>query len=397
MSTEWKPGLDGVVAARTSLTQIDGTEGRLFICGYPMKELAPAASFEETIYLLWNGRLPDHDELRQFTQQIAGHRKLPAQVHRVLQEAATRQLSPMQAVRQGIDAMPTDEDNERLPAVLVGAAPTIVATYWRLLNGFELSDPKRHTAHAATFLSVLHGRQATQMEARALETYLNTMIDHGLNASTFTARVITSTRSDLKSAVVGALGALKGPIHGGAPQPVLQMLQQIGSPDQVEPYLRDILERGERIMGFGHREYRVRDPRAQILADAWSTLAGHDFNTDRVDEASRPDVSSPTGEPPQSLDDPLRQIALEVERQAPALLDEYKPGRNLRTNAEFYTALLLHRLGIAPELFTAVFAVSRIAGWIAHAMEQRQVDRIFRPASEYCGPSQRRWLPVEDR
>ncbi len=210
-------------------------------------------------------------------------------------------------------------------------------------------------------------------QSRALETYFNTVVDHGLNASTFAARVIISTRSDLVSAIVGAIGALKGPLHGGAPAPALDLVFEIGSPERAEPYLRAKLERGERLMGFGHRVDRTRDPRAEVLSAA----------AERLYRAAG--------------DMKLYELAKEVERTAVRLLAEYHPGRGLRTNVEFYTALLLHGLGLPKELFTPTFALSRAAGWIAHCAEQRRQNRLIRPASEYSGTRDRAWVPIAAR
>jgi citrate synthase len=214
---------------------------------------------------------------------------------------------------------------------------------------------------------MLSGDAPDAERVRGLETYLNTVVDHGLNASTFTARVITSTGSDLVSAVVGALGALKGPLHGGAPGPALDMVFEIGDPSRAEAVLRKKLDAGEKLMGFGHRVYKVRDPRAEVLARA----------------AER--MFTRTG------DMGLYNLVRSVEAEALRLLEEYKPGRRLQTNVEFYTALLLHGLGLGVELFTPTFAVSRVSGWIAHALEQRAANRIIRPQSEYVGPRGRTW------
>ncbi|MCA3747784.1 MAG: citrate synthase/methylcitrate synthase, partial [Rubrobacter sp.] len=208
---------------------------------------------------------------------------------------------------------------------------------------------------------------------RALETYLNTVVDHGMNASTFAARVIISTRSDMVSAVAGAVGALKGPLHGGAPGPALEVVFEIGTAERAEEVLRGRLERGERLMGFGHRVYKVRDPRADVLAEATELLYGS------------------------GGDRGLYELALHVERTALRLLEEYKPGRNLQTNVEFYTALLLHGLGLPAGLFTPTFAVSRVAGWIAHCMEQQEQGRLIRPRSVYTGEKGRRWVPIGER
>ena len=215
---------------------------------------------------------------------------------------------------------------------------------------------------------MLDGKVPSPARLRALETYLNTVIDHGLNASTFTARVIASTGSDLVSAVTGAIGALKGPLHGGAPRPALDMVFAIGDASRAEAFLRNKLESGERLMGFGHRVYKVRDPRADVLAAAAELL----FTSGEADRK-------------------LYELARAVESVAIRLLDEYKPGRNLRTNVEFYTALLLHGIGLDVSRFTPTFAISRVAGWVAHALEQRRANRLIRPQSVYVGPRGRRW------
>src|SRR6185503_11008509 len=227
--------------------------------------------------------------------------------------------------------------------------------------------PRRELGHAANFLYMLSGEMPDAERVRALETYLNTVIDHGLNASTFTARVITSTGSDLVSAVVGAIGALKGPLHGGAPGPALDMVFEIGDASRAEAFLRRKIEAGEKLMGFGHRVYKVRDPRADVLAAAAERLYTR------------------------AGDMTLYTLARDVERTALRLLEEYKPGRRLQTNVEFYTALLLHGLDLDVELFTPTFAISRVSGWIAHALEQRAANRLIRPRSEYIGPRDRRW------
>ena len=220
---------------------------------------------------------------------------------------------------------------------------------------------------------MLSGEVPAAERVRGLEAYLNTVVDHGLNASTFTARVIASTGSDLVSAIVGAIGALKGPLHGGAPGPALDMVFEIGDASRAESVLRKKIEAGEKLMGFGHRVYKVRDPRADVLATA----------AERLFE--------------RGADRSLYELARSVEKVALRLLEEYKPGRRLQTNVEFYTALLLHGLGLEVPLFTPTFAISRVAGWIAHALEQRRTNRLIRPQSVYNGPRDRRWTPIERR
>jgi citrate synthase len=365
-----KAGLEGVVAATTRLSEVNGERGELTIAGFPVVELAQHATFEETVWLLWHGELPRVEELQSFHAQLAAARDLPKDVIALLRASAAADLDPMDALRIAAGALSlASADAVRLVASL----PTIAAAYWRLRRSQEPIAPRRDLGHAANLLYMLSGEAPDAERVRALETYLNTVVDHGLNASTFTVRVITSTGSDLVSAVVGGLGALKGPLHGGAPGPALDMVFEIGSADRAEAVLREKLARGERLMGFGHRVYKVRDPRADVLAAAAERLftrAG-DMN--------------------------LYRLAREVESVALRLLEEQKPGRRLQTNVEFYTALILHGLGFDVSLFTATFAVSRVAGWIGHAFEQQRANRLIRPQSEYVGPRGRTWMPIEMR
>ena len=370
MTVAIEEGLEGVVAARTRLSGIDGEEGRLWLGGFPVEELAPKACFEETVHLLWNGELPGRGQLGQFQGRMSGW-TLPGGTRSLIEAAAAAGQRPIDVLRLALDSL-SIEDSEA-DVTLAGATPVIVAAVSRSMEGRPVVQPDPGLRLAANFLYMLTGRRPTEARARALDTYLNTMVDHGMNASTFTARVITSTRSDLKSAVVGALGALKGPLHGGAPEPALAMLQAIGVPGRAEPFIRNLLERGERLMGFGHREYKVRDPRAAVLAHAAEDLC-----------AARGEAG-------------LLDLAGTVEAEAVRLLAEYKPGRRLFANAEFYTAVLLHELGVPPGLFTCTFAVSRMAGWIAHCREQEATGRIFRPQSEYVGRGDGEWVALEER
>ena len=380
MASAYVPGLQGVVAARTRLSRVDGRKGELVIAGYALEELAGRVRFEELVFLLWNDRLPNARELETFRAELASLRDLPAITRQVLEAAAAQKLPAMDALRMAAGTLSVRTDSETVPEgtyrdalVSVARFATIVASYGRLLTGEGPIAPHHGLSHAANYLYMLKGTRPSAARTRALETYLNTVIDHGLNASTFTARVIVSTESDLISAIVGAIGALKGPLHGGAPGPALDMVFEIGEAGEAEAFIRAKLERGERLMGFGHRIYKVRDPRADVLSRAAEEL----FRSDG-------DVQ-------------LYELAREVERVALGLLDEYKPGRNLRTNVEFFTALVLHGLGIPVDLFTPTFAVSRVAGWTAHCLEQLGANRIIRPESEYTGESDRRWVPLERR
>jgi len=357
-------GLEGVVAATTGLSEVDGERGELIIGGYPVGELAENATFEETTWLLWHGQLPTPKELDAFRAELAGQRALPPAALALLREAARAKVDPMDALRMaaGTISLVTTE----APGI-VARCPTIVAAYWRLGQGQEPIAPRSDLGHAANYLYMLSGEPPVPERVRGIETYLNTVVDHGLNASTFTARVITSTGSDLVSAVTGAIGALKGPLHGGAPGPALDMVFEIGDASRAEAVLRKKIESGEKLMGFGHRVYKVRDPRADVLAAAAERMftRGGDMS--------------------------LYRLARSVEATAIRLLEEYKPGRRLQTNVEFYTALLLHGLGLEVPLFTPTFAISRVSGWIAHAFEQKRANRIIRPQSEYSGPRNLKW------
>jgi citrate synthase len=360
-----RDGLEGVVATSTRLSHVDGEAGRLTLAGYAVEDLAPHASFEEIAYLFLRGRLPEPSERVQFARDLAGQRALSTAAVAVLHEAAAAKASPMDALRMAAPLLSLGREENPLDDAMraIASFPTIVGTYWRVRNGEAPVPVRSDLAHAAHYLHQLFGAEPSAERARALETYLNTVCDHGLNASTFAARVIASTRSDLISAITGAVGALKGPLHGGAPGPALDMVFEIGTPERAEAVIRAKLDRGERLMGFGHRIYRVRDPRADVLAHA-----AEQFYTSGGDRV-------------------LYDVARSVESTALRLLRERKPDRRLDTNVEFYTALLLHGLGVPPELFTPTFAVGRVLGWSAHCLEQLHDGRLIRPLSAYIGPT----------
>ena len=363
-------GLEGVVAARTRMSHVDGQAGTLVIGGYELAELAGRVTFEDAAHLLWMGALPGREKLAALRAEMAALRRVPETTMQVIRSA--RGAAPIDALRMACATLSLDlpEDGEitlggdlARARLLTARFPTIVAAHARIAAGKEPVAPRPDLAHAANFLYMVHGSEPDPVAARALDTYWVTVIDHGMNASTFTARVIASTRSDMVSAVTGAVGALKGPLHGGAPGPVLDMLHVIGSASNAEPWLRTELAAGRRIMGFGHRVYKVRDPRAEVLsrvAEKMSNAVLHDRN--------------------------LFDLARAVEQTALRVLEEHKPGRNLRTNVEFYTALVLQSLGLLPKSFVALFACGRVAGWCAHVIEQHGEDRLIRPQSEYIGP-----------
>jgi citrate synthase len=349
----------------TRLSHVDGEAGRLILAGYALEDLAPCASFEEVAYLLLHGRLPAAQELARFSHDLARRRALPDVAITVLERAAALQAPPMDALRMAVPllSLGSAEDPWENALAAIACFPTVAGSYWRSRGGESPVPARTDLAHAAYYLYQLEGVEPAAERARALETYLNTVCDHGLNASTFAARVIVSTRSDVISAITGAVGALKGPLHGGAPGPALDMVFEIGTPERAEAVIRARLDRGERLMGFGHRIYRVRDPRADVLAQAARQFYESGGNRQ------------------------LYELARCVETTALRLLREYKPDRRLDTNVEFYTALLLHGLGLPSELFTATFAVGRVAGWAAHCLEQLRAGRLIRPQSEYVGPT----------
>ncbi len=358
-------GLENVVATSTRLSHVDGEAGKLTLAGYAIEDLAPYASFEEVAYLLLHGQLPDPLQCAEFTEDLSRRRALPRPAMAVFEEAAAAGAPPIDALRMAAPLLNLGRVEEPREEAITAIAcfPTIVGAYWRIRNGEAPVPVRSDLRHAAYYLYQLSGAEPAAERSRALETYLNTVCDHGLNASTFAARVIVSTQSDVISAITGAIGALKGPLHGGAPGPALTMVFEIATPERADAFIRAKLDRGGRLMGFGHRIYRVRDPRADVLAQA----AERFYST--------------------AGDRRLYELARSVEATALRLLRERKPDRRLDTNVEFYTALLLHGLGLPPELFTATFAVGRVLGWAAHCLEQLREGRLIRPQSQYIGPA----------
>jgi citrate synthase len=346
------PGLEGVVAAETRLSHVDGERGELVVAGHRLEALTER-SFEAVVALLWEAAGVTGEARVVATP-------LPAATLALLRDAAYRKVLPMDALRMATGTLAATADCAAAE-LIVGTLPTIVASYARLARGAEPLAPLPELGLAANLLYMNTGTEPHAERVRALNVYLTTVADHGLNASTFTARVITSTGSDFVSAVTGAIGALKGPLHGGAPGPALDMVFEIGTVERAEAVLRHKLANGERLMGFGHRVYRVRDPRADVLSAAAERMFTR------------------------ASDMHLYNLARSVESVALHLLEEHKPGRSLKTNVEFYTALLLHGLGLEPAQFTPTFAIGRAAGWTAHCFEQRASGRLIRPQSAYVG------------
>jgi len=371
-----RPGLEGISVAETRLSRVDGEAGELVVGGYPVETLTEHASFEEAVFLLFEDRLPSRTELDRFRADLADRRSISEEVRGVLRRGATEGDSAMDALRMGVAAasLGTDADDSREAAKrVVAVVPTIVGTYWRYRQGESPVDPDPALSHAANYLYMLTGERPSDDAIRGIETYLTTVIDHGLNASTFTARTVVSTESDLVSAATAAVGALEGPLHGGAPGPVLDMLQSVHDSGDPEGYVRDRLDAGERLMGFGHRVYRVRDPRAAVLS-----TAAEQFYAGTDDDGFYDTVEA------------FESVALDA-------LADHKPDHRLETNVEFYTAALLHGVGIPRDLFTATFAVGRAGGWMAHCLEQLADNRLIRPVSTYVGETDRTWTPVDRR
>ena len=352
-------GLENIVAAETVLSEVDGQAGRLVIRGYAVEELAGRTTYEEAARLLLDGFFED---LPADLAPAIGAARAEVFAHVAALDATLLALTPMEAMR-ALTARLADGDDLATAMRLIAAPAVFTAAVARRQAGAEALTPDPALSHAADILRMLRGRPAPEAEVKAFETYLVTVIDHGLNASTFTARVIASTHAGLASAVLGGISALKGPLHGGAPGPVIEMLDGIGTPGRARAWIEQALDRGDRLMGFGHRVYKVRDPRADALKRAVRILA------------ERSNVL------PGRL-----AFAEAVEEAALAILKDRKPGRSLQTNVEFYTALLLEALAFPPSAFTCVFATGRVAGWIAHAREQVAGGRLIRPQSRYVGP-----------
>lgn len=361
-------GLEGVAVAETAVGDVRGRQGFFHYREYSAPDLAESRSFEDVWHLLFEGALPDERGRRAFVEEITPLRHIPAEVASVLPEltGAAGRFVPLDALRAAYSIMSlgfppwldTDPAELRAQAMRTCAVfPTLTAALYRLWRGEEPVEPRPDLGHAANYLYMMGGEVPSEEHARALEQYLVLTIDHGFNASTFTARVITSTGADLGSAIAGALGALSGPLHGGAPSRALDMLDEIGSRDRAEEWLRDAVESGKRLMGFGHRVYRTDDPRSVMLRDMAERLDG-----DRV------------------------EFAKEVEVKAVDVLRELKPGRELYPNVEFYAGIVMDLIGMPRELFTPTFACSRVVGWCAHVMEQAADNRLIRPGARYVGP-----------
>jgi citrate synthase len=374
-------GLEGIVAAATKISDVDGARGRLTLRGYDINELSGRVSFEEVAYLLWHGKLPNRQELADLQRYMSSERQLKPAVLEAL-TVVSKEATGMHALRMGaamlsIGYHPADslapDVVERRAARLQAQMPAVVAHSYRISQGLDIVEPKPEHGLAEGFLYMLEGVEPDPARVAGLNAYLVAIAEHGLNASTFAGRVIIATDSDMVSALTGAIGALKGPKHGGVPGPVLAMLNEIGEPSNAEKYIRTEMNAGRRIMGFGHRIYKVRDPRAAILGDAAETMA------------------KLTG------DRRLLELTAAVENTTVKVLAELKPGRDLYANVELYAALILHAVNVPSEIFTEVFAIGRTSGWTAHMIEQLEDNRLIRPNSIYVGERGLTWKPIDAR
>lgn len=362
-------GLAGVVVADTEVGDVRGREGFYHYRQYSAVELAQTRRFEDVWHLLIHGELPDGPRGAAFAAETAALRRLPDEVTRALPAiAAAADGNPLAGMRTALSLLGAakgfrpvydiDADQRREDTVVAAAAvPTLLTALYRLGKGLEPVEPREDLSYAADYLHMLTGAEPEPERARAVEQYLISTIDHGFNASTFTARVIASTGADVAACLVGAVGALSGPLHGGAPSRALDTLDAIGTPDRVDAWIRERVLAGERIMGFGHAVYRTEDPRSRMLREIAQRFGG-----------------------------PRVAFAVEVERHVEAILAELKPGRELHTNVEFYAGVVMELCGLPREMFTPTFAAARSVGWSANVLEQAQDPKIIRPAARYVGP-----------
>jgi citrate synthase len=373
-------GLEGVVAAQTALSHVYGEEGRLVYAGYEIEDLAENTTFEEVCHLLWFGELPNTKQLEDLRRRIAENAQVDPKIIDIC-GMADKHDHPMATLRTAISALSFFDDdaednseaaNLRKAVRLTGQAVTITAALERVRNGQQPVAPRKDLKLADNFLYMLRGKECDALEAQIVDVALTLHAEHGMNASTFAARVTAGTLSDMHSAITAAIGALKGPLHGGANEQVMEMLQQIGKPANAEKWVRDALGRGEKIMGFGHRVYKTTDPRAPILKRLAEELNQRSGGKSQWLEAS--------------------EIIQRVVRE-----EMDRKGKKIYPNVDFFSASVYYTLGIPKDLFTNIFACARMAGWTAHIIEQHLDNRLIRPQSEYTGPKGRKVKPIAQR
>ena len=374
---KYSKGLEGVIAALSSISAIDGEKGKLIYRGIPIEVLAKHSTYEETAYFLLYGELPTKESLNEFSKQMRELRYLPPKVEECLKDLPP-DPHPMDILKVAVahaglydpDKFKYCREGAMVKVVrTIAQIPTIIAYYHRVRTGQDIVPPDPNLSHAANFLYMLHGKKPDEEEAKIFDIALVLHAEHGLNASTFAAMVTASTLSDINSAIVSAIGALKGPLHGGANERVLKMLEEIGSPDKAEEYVLNALKEKRRIMGFGHRVYKTYDPRAKILKEYAEYLS--DKYGDR------------------------KWISIGEKIEEVMIRELGKKG--IFPNVDFYSGIVYHFLGIPHDLFTPVFAMARSVGWAAHVCEYVQNNRIFRPRAYYIGPDYMEYVPIEKR
>jgi len=383
MSDELKKGLEGVLVAESALSHIDGDAGKLVYRGYDIADLAREASYEEVLHLLWKDELPTRDQLDAFAETMASERVVEDDVIDTLEALAREDEHPMAALRTGVSMLsasepesaadPEDLDASRRKGRRIAAKiPTILAAYDRLRRGEEPVAPREDLSHAGNFPYMLTGEEPSETAEETFDMALILHADHGLNASTFTAMVIASTRADLYSAVTGGIGALSGPLHGGANQDVMGTLLEIDESNKdPRQWAKDTMEAGGRVPGWGHRVYNVKDPRARIL------------------QSKLEDLTEVTGES-KWLD---YTTAIEA-----YLTDEMGlPEKGIAPNVDYYSGSVYYKLGIPVDMYTAIFAMARVGGWAAHVLEYREDNRLIRPRGRYIGPENREYVPIDER
>ncbi|MFW5956585.1 MAG: citrate synthase [Halorhabdus sp.] len=379
MPEELRKGLEGVLVSESALSDIDGDKGRLVYRGYAIEDLARNASFEEVLYLLWEGALPTRSQLDAFREKMAEERVVEDDVLATVRELANADENPMAALRTAVSMLsaydPDDSTSDpgdlevarRKGRRITAKMPTLVAAYKRLRDGEDPVEPRSDLGHAANFLYMLNGEEAEQTLTDVFDMALVVHADHGINASTFAAMVTSSTLSDLHSAVTSAIGTLKGGLHGGANQNVMQMLLEIDESDLTAvEWTRDAIERGDRIPGFGHRVYDVKDPRAKILGAKSKALG--------------------------TAADELKWYS-----DSRAIEEFMAKETGLAPNVDFYSASMYYQMGIPIDIYTPIFAMSRVGGWVAHVLEYQEDNRLIRPRARYVGPEERDFIRIDRR
>ena len=369
-----KAGLEGIVAAESRLSDVNGEEGKLIYAGYDIHDLAEHATYEEVVYLLWNGKLPTSGALAELKQQLSDEAGLPSPIQTLI-SSLPKNANPMDVLRTIVSALSfydpdgpdnSEEANTRKAIRLTAKFPTIVTTFQRVRSGLPPVEPRKDLSVAGNFLFTLRGEEPDEIATRTMDVAFVLHADHELNASTFAARVTAATLSDMYSAIVSAIGTLRGPLHGGANEGVIKNLLEIGSVEGVEQWVLDAFAKKKKIMGFGHRVYRTVDPRAIHLAEMSRKLG------ERIGETKWYEMSMK-----------MQEVVLRE--------------KHLNANVDFFSASTYYALGIPTDLFTPIFACSRISGWTAHVLEQFKNNRLIRPRAEYVGPRGLKYVPIEDR